>query len=133
MNVTFSGTPLKKIADDLNHIDVAMLGYIERVALLARGYITERLETHLGTSAEHFMVTIRHNSFFGYTITIGPKDDVGVFLMKGTEPHTIMSDNPMPVGNGQYATVVHHPGFKGKEDIIRVAIFEGMTAALETA
>jgi len=126
--VKYSGTSLRELSSKLRNYDIEMQGFIEQIVLVARGLITERLEVYLGTGAEHFSVSIRPNGIFGYTITVATKDEVGVFLFEGVQPHVI-TGVAMPIGGGNFADIVQHPGFDSKSELIERAVNEGFYAA----
>jgi hypothetical protein len=130
MNITYTGTPLPQVVQILSGYDVRVQGYIERIAMVSRSTIMERLKVHLQTGAEHFDVTIRPNATNGYTITVGSIDEVGVFLFHGVEKHEITGVS-MPIGNDRFAQVVQHPGFDSKSESIYRAVVEGIAIARE--
>jgi hypothetical protein len=130
MDITYSGTPLKVITRDLNNYDIHVQGQIEQIALAARSLIAERLKTLMKSGADHFDVTIRPNPGLGYTITVGASDEIGVFLFEGVGEHEI-TGTAMPIGNGRFANVVHHPGYESRSPLIYQAVIEGVIGALE--
>ena len=75
--ITESGMKMNQVVQYLKDAEMELYGYIERVALLSRVFINERMEVHLGASAEHFRVMIRPNSFHGWTIMVHPADEIG--------------------------------------------------------
>ena len=54
--ITESGMKMNQVVQYLKDAEMELYGYIERVALLSRVFINERMEVHLGASAEHFRV-----------------------------------------------------------------------------
>ena len=129
MGVTYSGVPLEQVVKQLNDFDITVQGQIEKIALVSRSIIMERLQVHLKTGADHFDVTIRPN-LLGYTITVGAIDEIGVFLFQGVKEHEI-TGVAMPLGNGQFAEVVHHPGFDPRSELVWRAVVEGIAIAME--
>jgi hypothetical protein len=132
MSVKITGLQLDKLAYELMNADISMQRHLEMIAIIARSTIMERLSVHLKTGAEHFNVTIRPNSLFGWQINVSANDEVGMFLFQGVEPHQI-TGVAMPLGNGQFAEVVNHPGFDSRSDKIWAAVIEGMAIAVEVA
>ena len=131
VKMTQKGDDIGSIVKKVEQFGDNLSLYVEKVALIARGVIFERLEVYLGTSAAHLDVSIRPIGILGYSIMVGPSDEVGNFVIDGVQPHTISSDQPMPLGNGQFATVVHHPGYEGKRELIERAVRESLIIALE--
>jgi hypothetical protein len=132
MSIKITGLSLEKLSNELMDIEISMQRHMEMIAVIARSTIMERLSVHLKTGAEHFNVTMRPNALFGWEINVSANDEVGMFLFQGVEPHQI-TGVAMPLGNGQFAEVVNHPGFDSRSDKIWTAVIEGMVIAVEVA
>lgn len=120
----------KKMIAELESISNKADSVSEKAAVFARQIIQHNLTEELGDgSAAHFQVSISPSGDGWMVIVSG--DEIAVFIVEGTSPHTISVSPPeaMPVGGGAFATSVSHPGFPGKKEIIQKVVIQSAMQA----
>lgn len=85
--------------------------------------IKANLALELGAEkAEHFDVAMTPlGAGTSAYIVVAPADEIGTYIMEGTEPHTIVGQS-MPIGDGLFANVVSHPGQRAERERIEAAV-----------
>jgi hypothetical protein len=121
----------EKVANKLSGAAQANYGKSLQFSLMLQHKIKVNLSEILGEKAQHLSVEIAGGGVVT-VITVKPKDNAGKFIWSGTAPHQIVSNKPMPIGQGLFSYRVSHPGTKGKEaeikQAIRRALFETKVA-----
>jgi len=121
IKVKISGD-ISRVGQKVDEIDARSQALLLQYALAMKTILAKNLESKLGSKFKHLAVTVSGTGGRTITVTIGPKDQVGGYLMSGTKPHIIRSTKPMPIADGQFRYVVHHPGTEGLMNDIQMAI-----------
>lgn len=121
IDLIITGTSnIDKIVKDLNDIEFKLNVDIAARAVLLKELIEQSLIELLHEDADNFVVSV---ASYGVTfdISVAPKNDQGKRILFGEKQKTIVSDKPMPVGNGIFSNEVTIPEVKGQvEEIERV-------------
>lgn len=120
---------LARVVSDLEAQPAKNRARAEWFVVALRGNLEEKLLALLGEKMDHFDVELDPGGMVN-VITVSTSDEVGNYIYYGTGPHTIQAQDPMPIGNNQFAYRVQHPGTDSHEIEIDEAI---RTAYLETA
>lgn len=112
---------LKKIEDKVNQKNSMM--YVKNIQLsyMVKSLIIANLYQVLGDKSKHFIVQVS-GSGYSQSISVRARDNVGLFLYYGTKRHHIASSGSMPIGGGNFAGSVDHPGTKSHKDLIDNAV-----------
>lgn len=111
----------KKIEQRLQQRNSLM--YIRNIQLahMVKTLIIANLQQVIGEKSKHFIVQVS-GSNHSQVISVRARDNVGLFIYHGTKRHHIPSSGPMPIGGGQFAGSVDHPGSKSHKELIDDAI-----------
>ncbi len=120
---------IKKVQEHIQARRVGLYFKVEHLALVARQSIQAELQDQLQSKADHIDVSV-HHAGRGFVISVTPKDDVGLFLFKGTEPHNIVGTSmPIMTSGKKFANAVHHPGQESRYDDIMRCVIAGVAKA----
>jgi hypothetical protein len=111
----------KKIEEKL--IQKNSLLYIRnmQLAYMVKTLIIANLYQAIGEKSKHFIVQVSGGAH-SQSISVRARDNIGLFIYYGTKRHHIASSGPMPIGGGQFAGSVDHPGSKSHKELIDSAI-----------
>lgn len=117
----------QKINQVVTAMESVPASHIAEVAAKTRavaGFIQYKLK-QLYPDNEHFDVKLSADSYNVLEVEI-IGDQIGRYIYQGTAPHSITSGNPMPIGGGNFAMSVSHPGTKAQSAEIDAIINEGL-------
>lgn len=97
--------------------------YIKNIQLsyMIKSLIIANLYQAIGDKSKHFIVQVS-GSGHSHLISVRAKDNIGLFIYHGTKRHHISSSGAMPIGGGQFAGSVDHPGSKSHKELINNAV-----------
>ena len=95
----------------------------ELFAVTLRQSLDHKLKAALAEKYSHFDVSLDPQGLM-IVISVSTNDEVGQYIYHGTGPHSISSDDAMPIGNNQFARKVQHPGTPSHQSEIDGAIRE---------
>jgi hypothetical protein len=101
--------------NSLLYIRNMQLSYMVKTLIIANLYQV------IGEKSKHFIVQVSGGSH-SQTVSVRARDNIGLFIYYGTKRHHIASSGPMPIGGGQFAGSVDHPGSKSNKQLIDDAI-----------
>jgi hypothetical protein len=112
---------MKKVEQRL--IQRNSLLYIRNMQLshMVKTLIIANLYQAIGEKSKHFIVQVSGGSHV-QNVSVRARDNIGLFIYHGTKRHHIASSGPMPIGGGQFAGSVDHPGSKSHKELIDSAI-----------
>lgn len=121
IDLVITGTSnIDKVIKNLNDVEVKLNIEIATRAFLLRELIQQALIELLHNDADNFVVNVVSYGV-SFDISVSPKNEDGKRIMFGEKQKRIVSDKPMPIGNGIFSNEVTIPEVKGqKEDIERV-------------
>lgn len=119
---------LEKVTARVAEIAQRQSVVLERLAVMAKFFIEERLAAAIGDQKRHFTVSILPASQ-GINVQVKVNSDIGRYIYYGTNPHYITSSAPMPINNGNFAYKVYHPGTPSRKQEIDAAIRDGYAMA----
>lgn len=116
---------ISRVIEKLEGVPTTLNINIAARAFLLKSLIDQALIEVLKDDAKHFRATVMTYGV-SFDVTVAPIDETGKKIYSGEKEKKIVSDKPMPIGQGLFSKEVTVPEKKGRKEDINKAIREAV-------